>query len=85
MDEFPQIAFRDGALGRRVILLGMRLAVRQVLETVRDNGRSVERGRGHVPTVAPSAAGVLADAATLGLPVVGLAGTAVVGVLLGRP
>jgi len=41
-DEFPQIAFRDGALGRRAILLGTRLDVWQVLETVRANGNSVE-------------------------------------------
>jgi uncharacterized protein (DUF433 family) len=42
-DEFPQIAFRDGALGRRAILLGTRLDVWQVLETVRNHGNSVER------------------------------------------
>jgi uncharacterized protein (DUF433 family) len=41
-DEFPQIAFRDGALGRRAILLGTRLDVWQVLETVRSEGSSVE-------------------------------------------
>ena len=42
-DEFPQIAFRDGALGRRAILLGTRLDVWQVLETVRNHGNSVEQ------------------------------------------
>lgn len=42
-DEFPQIAFRDGALGRRAILLGTRLDVWQVLETVRNEGNSVEQ------------------------------------------
>lgn len=42
-DEFPQIAFRDGALGRRAILLGTRLDVWQVLETVRGHGNSVEQ------------------------------------------
>ncbi len=41
-DEFPQIAFRDGALGRRAILLGTRLDVWQVLETVRNHANSVE-------------------------------------------
>lgn len=42
-DEFPQIAFRDGALGRRAVLLGTRLDVWQVLETVRNHGNSAER------------------------------------------
>ena len=42
-DEFPQIAFRDGALGRRATLLGTRLDVWQVLETVRNHGNSVEQ------------------------------------------
>ena len=42
-DEFPQIGFRDGALGRRAILLGTRLDVWQVLETVRSHGNSVEQ------------------------------------------
>lgn len=42
-DEFPQIAFRDGVLGRRAILLGTRLDVWQVLETVRNHGNSVEQ------------------------------------------
>lgn len=42
-DEFPQIAFRDGALGRRAILLGTRLDVWQVLETVRNHGNAVEQ------------------------------------------
>ena len=40
-DEFPQIGFRDGALGRRAKLLGTRLDVWQVLETVRNHGNSV--------------------------------------------
>lgn len=42
-DEFPQIGFRDGALGRRATLLGTRLDVWQVLETVRNHGNSVEQ------------------------------------------
>lgn len=42
-DEFPHIGFRDGALGRRAILLGTRLDVWQVLETVRNHGNSVEQ------------------------------------------
>ncbi len=41
-DEFPQIGFRDGALGRRATLLGTGLDVWQVLETVRNHGNSVE-------------------------------------------
>lgn len=40
-DEFPQIRFRDGALGRRAVLVGTRLDVWQVLETVRHHGNEV--------------------------------------------
>lgn len=47
-DEFPQIAFRDGALGRRAILLGTRLDVWQVIETVRNHGKSVEQAAGYL-------------------------------------
>jgi uncharacterized protein (DUF433 family) len=42
-DEFPEIAFRDGALGRRATLLGTRLDVWQVLDTVRAHHNSVEQ------------------------------------------
>ena len=42
MDEHPEIAFREGALGRRAILKGTRLDVWQVIETVRNSGNSVE-------------------------------------------
>jgi len=42
MDEFPQIYFRNGELGRRAALLGTRLDVWQVMETVRSHGNSVE-------------------------------------------
>lgn len=41
-DEFPQISFRDGALGRRAALLGTRLDVWQVVDTVRGHGNSIE-------------------------------------------
>ncbi len=42
MDEHPDIAFREGALGRRAILGGTRLDVWQVIETVRSSGNSVQ-------------------------------------------
>jgi uncharacterized protein (DUF433 family) len=42
MDEHPEIAFREGALGRRAILTGTRLDVWQVIETVRQSGNSVQ-------------------------------------------
>lgn len=42
MDEHPEIAFREGALGRRAILTGTRLDVWQVIETVRNSGNSVQ-------------------------------------------
>jgi uncharacterized protein (DUF433 family) len=41
-DEHPQILFRGGALGRRAALVGTRLDVWQVMETVREHGNSVE-------------------------------------------
>ena len=43
MDEHPMIYFRDGISGRRPALLGTRLDVADVIETIRQNDRSVER------------------------------------------
>jgi uncharacterized protein (DUF433 family) len=43
MDEHPLIHFRDGAIGRRPALLGTRLDVADVIETIWQNDRSVER------------------------------------------
>jgi uncharacterized protein (DUF433 family) len=43
MDEHPVIYFRDGASGRRPALLGTRLDVADVIETLRQNDKSVER------------------------------------------
>ena len=43
MDEHPLIYFRDGAAGRRPALLGTRLDVADVIETIRQNDNSVER------------------------------------------
>jgi len=40
--EFPEITFRDGALGRRAALAGTRLDVWQVVETVRAHANSVD-------------------------------------------
>jgi uncharacterized protein (DUF433 family) len=40
MDEHPLIHFRDGAAGRRPALIGTRLDVAQVIETIRQNGNS---------------------------------------------
>jgi uncharacterized protein (DUF433 family) len=42
MDEHPEIAFREGALGRRASLAGTRLDVWQVIETVRNSGNSLQ-------------------------------------------
>ena len=42
MDEFPQIYFRSGELGRRAALLGTRLDVWQVMETLRSHDNSGE-------------------------------------------
>lgn len=42
MDEHPDIYFRTGALGRRAAIVGTRLDVWQVMQTVRDHDNSVE-------------------------------------------
>ncbi len=41
-DEHPLIYFREGASGRRPALVGTRLDVWQVIETIRQNDNSVE-------------------------------------------
>ncbi|MEJ7569275.1 MAG: DUF433 domain-containing protein [Gaiellaceae bacterium] len=47
LDEYPLIAFRDGAAGRRPGLIGSRLDVWQLVETVRQNG-SVEEAAAYL-------------------------------------
>jgi uncharacterized protein (DUF433 family) len=42
LDEFPQIYFREGALGRRAALVGTRLDVWQVVDAVRNHDNSLE-------------------------------------------
>src|SRR5688500_18953000 len=42
MDEHPLLHFRDGESGRRPAILGTRLEVATVIETIRQNGNSVE-------------------------------------------
>jgi uncharacterized protein (DUF433 family) len=42
MDEHPDVYFREGALGRRAAIIGTRLDVWQVIDTVRSSGNSVE-------------------------------------------
>lgn len=42
MDEHPGIYFRDGGSGRRAAVLGTRLDVAQVIETLRQNDNSIE-------------------------------------------
>src|SRR3972149_11111314 len=42
MDEHPGIYFREGGSGRRSAVLGARLDVAQVMETLRQNGNSIE-------------------------------------------
>lgn len=41
LDEHPGIYFREGGSGRRPALLGTRLDVAQVIETLRQNGNSI--------------------------------------------
>ena len=40
-DVHPLITFRDGAAGRRPCIVGTRLGVWQVIETIRQNGNSI--------------------------------------------
>lgn len=47
-DEFPDIAFRDGALGRRAVLIGTRLDVWQILETVRQHGNAIDEAAAYL-------------------------------------
>lgn len=42
VDEHPGIYFRDGGSGRRPALLGTRLDVAQIIETLRQNENSIE-------------------------------------------
>jgi len=48
MDEHPLIYFRDGAAGRRPALLGTRLDVADVIETIHQNDNSVERATAYL-------------------------------------
>jgi uncharacterized protein (DUF433 family) len=43
MDDHPGIYFRDGALGRRAALIGTRLDVWQVIQTLRNHENSIEQ------------------------------------------
>jgi uncharacterized protein (DUF433 family) len=40
MDEHPEIYFRDGAMGRRAAVIGTRMDVWQVMETIRNADNS---------------------------------------------
>lgn len=42
MDEHPDVYFREGALGRRAAVIGTRVDVWQVVDTVRNSGNSVD-------------------------------------------
>ena len=42
VDEHPGIYFRDGGSGRRPAVLGTRLDVAQIIETLRQNDNSIE-------------------------------------------
>ena len=48
MDEHPLVYFRDGAGGRRPALLGTRLDVADVVETIWQNDRSAERAAAYL-------------------------------------
>jgi uncharacterized protein (DUF433 family) len=47
-DEHPLISFREGEAGRRPALLGTRLDVAEVIETVRQNDNSVQETAGYL-------------------------------------
>lgn len=48
MDLYPLVVFRDGPLGRRTMLEGSRLDVIQVVETVQNEGGSVDAAAGYL-------------------------------------
>lgn len=47
-DAHPLISFRDGEAGRRPVLLGSRLGVAEIVETIRQNGNSVGEAAGYL-------------------------------------
>lgn len=48
LDAHPLIYFREGELGRRPALFGTRLDVAVVIETIRQNGNSVEEAAAYL-------------------------------------
>ena len=48
MDEHPGIYFREGALGRRAALIGTRLDVWQMIQTLRNHENSLEQTAGYL-------------------------------------
>jgi uncharacterized protein (DUF433 family) len=47
-DDHPLIWFRDGAGGRRAAVVGTRLDVSQVMDTLREADNSIEAAAGHL-------------------------------------
>jgi uncharacterized protein (DUF433 family) len=47
-DDHPLIVFREGAAGRRAALVGSRLDVAQVIDTLRESDNSVEGAAEHL-------------------------------------
>jgi uncharacterized protein (DUF433 family) len=47
-DEHPLIYFREGAAGRRPVLLGSRLGVAEAIESIRQNDGSVEEAASYL-------------------------------------
>lgn len=48
IDEHPGVYFRDGGSGRRPAMLGTRLDVAQIIETLRQNESSIEETAEHL-------------------------------------
>jgi uncharacterized protein (DUF433 family) len=48
LDTYPLIVFRDSPVGRRAMLEGSRLDVAQVVQTLRNEGGSVEAAAAHL-------------------------------------
>ncbi len=53
-EEHPLIAFREGAAGRRPTLVGTRLDVAQVIDTLRESDNSVEAAAEYLDVPEPS-------------------------------
>lgn len=53
MDEHPLVYFRDGGSGRRPAIVGTRLDIAQIVETLRQNDNSLEETADYLDLALP--------------------------------